>query len=404
MPTQPTIKGLKALTALLLAGLLGLVFAPQAHASEPPQGIVYNCEPAARATLPQAMAGYLRELGLDRDWIVQTERPDGTLSFTLDRADTNTLNLAQDKTYRIALERLKLPDAKGKQRVVRTVSKREILLALAHPGRALRLSGAACNVQALREHVALRQNIVAWAEELHWVWPDGGDACWNPKKWRDGTPTVPLDDALLDAFTQQAKYAIGCYTASKLTYAHGVLDYYARVLKDPAKAALVRQRLLHDGDPLVGVEPPAVWDFEKDFDPATRQQPGKLLRLVRGVPPRHFVPGDWAYLLNTDPVTYEKTGYEGSNAIYLGRGRFDDYYDDHNHSYTFDEKLDEVYQWRNGVFSRSRDAALVRPLSTEDYERLSRTPAQGGLQLDLRLEPYLFGFEGLPPLPGGAPK
>ncbi len=166
----------------------------------------------------------------------------------------------------------------------------------------------------------------------------------------------------------------------------------------------MRQRLLHDGDPLVGVEPPAVWDFEKDFGPATRLQPGKLLRLVRGVPPRHFVPGDWAYLLNTDPVTYEKTGYEGSNAIYLGRGRFDDYYDDHNHSYTFDEKLDEVYQWRNGVFSRSRDAALVRPLSAEDYERLSRTPAQGGLLLDLRLEPYLFGFEGLPPLPGGASK
>lgn len=400
MPTQPTTKGSKTLIALLLAGLLGLGLAPQARASEPPQGIVYNCEPAARATLPQAMAAYLRELGVDRDWIVQTERPDGTLSFTLDRAGTNTLNLAQDKTYRIALERLKLPDAKGKQRVVRTVSKREILLALAHPGRALRLSGAACNVQALREHVALRQNIVAWAEELHWVWPDGGDACWNPKKWRDGTPTVPLDDALLDAFTQQAKYAIGCYTASKLTYAHGVLDYYARVLKHPAKAALVRQRLLHDGDPLVGVEPPAVWDFEKEFDPATRQQPGKLLRLVRGVPPRHFVPGDWAYLLNTDPVTYEKTGYEGSNAIYLGRGRFDDYYDDHNHSYTFQEKLDEVYQWRNGVFSRSRDAALVRPLSAEDYERLSRTPAQGGLLLDVRLEPYLFGFEGLPGLPG----
>lgn len=145
---------------------------------------------------------------------------------------------------------------------------------------------------------------------MHWVRPDG-------------TPTVPLDDALLDAFTQQAKYAIGCYTASKLTYAHGVLDYYARVLEHPAKAAL-----------------------------------------VRGVPPRHFVPGDWAYLLNTDPVTYEKTGYEGSNAIYLGRGRFDDYYDDHNHSYTFEEKLDEVYQWRNGVFSRIcsglRDCPLCR--------------------------------------------
>lgn len=390
---------------LALAWLLALwaTWAVAQPAAEPsalvPEGVVFHCAPAQRAGLARAMAGYLRGLDVDRDWIVQTEWPDGALSFTLDRAGRSTLDLHQDRRYRLRSASVYLPRAQGRSRAVRTVSQREIVLALAHPGRAHHFGGPACDLQALREHVALRQHIVAWAEELHWVWPDGGPACWNPKKWLKGVPIVPLDEALLDAFVRQADYAIGCYTASKLVYAHAVLDYYARVRQDPAQAALVRQRLLHDGDPLVGVEPAAAWDFEAGFDPATRHDPGKLLRLERGAPAHHFVPGDWAYFLNTDPASYEKTGYEGSNAIYLGRGRFDDFYDDHHHAYTFAEKLDEVYQWRHGVFSRSRDAALVRPLTPADLDRLSQPPAQGGLLLDWRLVPYLFGYEALPALP-----
>ena len=109
-----------------------------------------------------------------------------------------------------------------------------------------------------------------------------------------------------------------------------------------------------------------------------------------GVPPGHFVPGDWAYFLNTDPITYEKTGYEGSNAIYLGGNRFDDFYNDHDHSYTYEEKLDEVYQWRHEVFSRSRDADKVRPLTPKQLQDLSRSPSNGGLQLDYRVSPRLF--------------
>ncbi|MFC6519280.1 hypothetical protein ACFQAT_05270 [Undibacterium arcticum] len=229
-------------------------------------------------------------------------------------------------------------------------------------------------------------------------WPPG---LLEQQKWHKGTPlaSVSVDNALLDAFLRQDRYRIGCYAASKLSYAHAVLDYYVRVKKDPAKAALVRARLMHDKEPLVGVEPAAMWDFEKDFDADERDIPGKILSIKRGVAPGNFVPGDWVYLLNTDEVTYKKTGYEGSNAVYLGRGKFGDYYNDHRHAYTYSEKVDEVYQWRHGVFSRSRDAHKIKPLSDGDVVRLSATPAEGGLLLDFRVAPYLFGYEELPALP-----
>ena len=358
-------------------------------------GLLFDCPEPQRAALPVAMASYLRELGIDRSLVVQTQYPDGTFSFRLDTAasDTDTLTLA--RRLHLQDERVGLPGSRRGTKLVRTVSRQEILLALMQHGRQTRFSGAACDFDALREHVALRQNIVAWVEELDWTWPEGQRARWNPGYWIKGVPRQPdrLDEALRDVFVHQNRYAIGCYTAAKLSFAHGILDFYRRMRKEPSKAALIRDRLLRDGNPLVEIEPAAAWDFEPDFEPANREQPGKLLGIERGVAPRNFVPGDWAYLLNTDPVSSRKTGYEGSNAIYLGRGRFADFYDDHEHGYSYREKLDEVYQWRHGVFSRSQDAALIEPLAAADYERLGATPEQGGLLLDIRLTPLLFGFQ-----------
>jgi hypothetical protein len=95
----------------------------------------------------------------------------------------------------------------------------------------------------------------------------------------------------------------------------------------------------------------------------------------------------------------KKTGYEGSNAVYLGGGKFDDYYNDHHHSYTYSEKVNEVYQWRNGVFNSHRDAAKITPITDDDIARLSETPKNGGLLLNFRVAPYFFSYENLPVLP-----
>ena len=389
----------------ILPLLLSISCCATARAATPEasSGVMFACAPAQIARLDRDMATYLRELGVSGREVVKTEPDGGTLIYTLatPEADTDTLSLKDRKEYRIGGERVHLPGKGGKYRSVSTVSRKEILLALLQHGRLTRFSGAACTLDALREHVGVRQNVVAWTRQLSWGWPDGGPARWNTRVWHSGTPLarVSLDRALLDPFLNQQQYDIGCYTASKLSYAHAVLDYYVRVRQDAGKAALVRSRLLHDGEPLVGVEPAAMWEFEEAFDAARGATPGKILRLERGVAAGNFVPGDLVYLRNTDPATSKKTGYEGSNAIYLGGGRFVDYYNDHDHSYSYREKLNEVYQWRNGVFSRRRDGHKATPLKDADFVRLGRTPEEGGLVLDYRVAPYLFGYEDLPQLP-----
>ncbi|MEX8191614.1 hypothetical protein [Comamonas guangdongensis] len=362
----------------------------------------FVCNPAQLPMLEKQMLEYLGKLDIDPALVTQSEQQDtGAVAYALATPadDTDTLDLVRRVEYKVPLESVQLPVRGGKLRKVATVSKKEILLSVLQHGRTTSFDDDACSLGALEEHIGLRQNIVAWTEVLQWTWPDGGRARWNVRYWANGVPRngVSTAAALMDAFQSQNKYAIGCYTAAKLLMAQGVVDYFQRVRPDASRELGVERRLALDGDPLVDVEPPRMWSFEKEFDPATLPRPGKLLRIAEQVAPRNFIPGDWAYFVNTDPRSSQKTGYEGSNAIYLGRGKFGDFYNDNHHAYTFDQKLDEVYQWRNGVFSRSRDFRKIQEMSAQDYERLARTPEEGGLVLDIRATPQLFGYETLPP-------
>lgn len=372
------------------------------------EGIRFSCPPTQLDNIEAAMAAYLAALDIPPALVgKQGDRMGGRLVYTLTTAkeDANTVDFKSRPELRLRDATVVLPDRQGKGRTIRTVSEKEIVLALLQHGRLTEFKGEACNLDALKEHVGIRQNTVAWAESLEWNWPNGGPARWNGKYWRDGTPRprVPVHAALNDVFLNQSRYAIGCYTATKMTMIQGALDYFYRVRQEPAKQRLVEKRLSLDHEPLLNVEPGRMWDFEKDFDPREMERPGKLLNIRYGVAPKNFVPGDWVYFLNTDPKSQKKLGYEGSSAIYLGRGKFNDYYNDNNHSYTYRQKLDEVYQWRNGVFSRSRDRAKIRPLSPADIERLGKTPGEGGLVMDLRVSHYLFGHEDLPVLVAAHP-
>jgi len=382
--------------AMLLAGLAALTvpgLAPPLRAAESVTagGIRFQCPPSLLAQAGQEMDAFLEELAIPADLLSKTSSASGTqLSYRLrtPEHDTSTLDLINRREYALASEAISLPAARG-MRVVHTVSRKEILLALLQRGRLTEMTGGSCSVAALREMIGIRQNIVAWAEHLEWIWPDGGPARWNAKYWKEGTPlpSRSLADAFLDMFLQQKRYTIGCYTATKIVFVHALLDYHRRVNPDAQKLRLLESRLLADGEPLVDVEPAGMWSFEDDFDPAGLSRPGKLLRLHADVAMRNFVPGDWVYLLNTDPVSRRKTGYEGSNAIYLGGGRFGDYYNDHQHAYAYEEKLDEVYQWRHGVFNRRRDAQKRQALSASAMARLSESPARGGLVFGFRVVP-----------------
>ncbi|MEW9897705.1 hypothetical protein ABWL39_03555 [Chitinivorax sp. PXF-14] len=369
----------------------------------PASGLRFSCPAGEVVKFGQAVDAYLLSNGISMRHIAKTiDTEHGTLSYVMrtDRQTHDTLALARHPALRVKDERLLLPGAHGTMRPIHTVSKQEILLALMQTGRLTAFDAPACSLDTLKDHVAIRQNIVAWAENLNWVWPNGGQARWNTRYWRRGTPRhdVPLHVAVNDAFINQRLYSIGCYTGAKLVMIQGVLDYYQRIKRDPEQVKRIEARLWSNQDPLTDIEPGRMWDFEADFDNKEQNRPGKLLTIQYGVPARHFVPGDWAYFLNTDAKSYQKTGYEGSNAIYLGRNRFDDFYNDHNHAYTYHEKLDEVYQWRHGVFSRSRDAAKIKPLSRQAMARLEQPPKQGGLVNDFRVYPYFFGAP-LPELP-----
>lgn len=358
-----------------------------------PGGVTFGCAPDAQAAFTQAVHGYLEQLGIQAEWVVTSRGVHGvTLTLSEPYARLSPLDFYQQPELDLRDEMVPLPKgAHGELVAVQTVSHKEIALALLHPGRS---TEAPCDLGEFKDHIGIRQNVVAWTERLYWNWPDGGPAQWNADFWSKGTPTNSTLAAFYNAFQEQDKYGIGCYTATKLAMGQGVLDYYARVKPDPVRLRQVLSRLEGDKDPLVDVEPPAMWQFESDYDATDNAKPGKLLRLQYGVQPLNFVPGDWAYLLNTDPTTYQHTGYEGSNAIYLGRGRFDDYYNDHSNAYSYRQKLNEVYQWRNGVFSRTRDGHKATPLSEKDIQRLSQPPEAGGLVVSWRAVPYFFKYTG----------
>lgn len=365
------------------------------------EGIVFRCRGADLTTLADSLTQYFKSLGVPASAYTQRmDVPNETLQFLRvdQRHGTDTLSLIHQVDADLREELIQLPRAGNTPRTVVTVSKKEILLALLQSGRTTQFNGEACTSQALQDQVGIRQNIVAWSESIEFKWPDGGAAHWNAKYWNHGNLKShrTLHAAINDAFMHPKMYTIGCYTATKLIVIQGVLDFYRRIKKDVVTTQAIEARLMLDGDPLTHIEPGAAWSFEKESTREDLSQMGKLVSLTPGVASDNFVPGDWVYFVNTDPVTYEKTGYEGSNAIYLGRGLFDDYYNDNNHNYTYKDKLLEVYQWRHKVFSRERDVAKIHPLSAAEIETLGHTPERGGLELDYRLSPYLFGFAKLP--------
>lgn len=348
------------------------------------------------AVVVDQVRDYFASKGIPASWLQVSMRP-GTQTTNLrlnpGLALQDTLGISRAPRFGVSADLVELLDPRRVARQVPTVSQKEILLALLHPGRLTRFEGTECGLQALKDDVGVRQTTVAWAQTLQFGWPNGGPATWNTKYWVKGTPVqgVDLHEALTDMLINPSDYSIGCYTAAKMVLAGAALDYYTRVKQSPVQAEKVRAALNVDGDPLVDLEPGEAWDFEPDYvEEQAKAIPGKILDVKRNVAAGNFVPGDWFYLLNPDETSREKTGYEGSNAIYLGMDRFSDYYNDHEHSFSYKQKVHEVYQWRHGVFSRTRDADKAVPLKPEDFEKLSRTPQDGGLLPAMRLVPRLF--------------
>ena len=357
-------------------------------------GLIFECGADKFTQLKSQLHTYQQELGVDPS-VYEVHESGARLRLSLKAPSSyGTLYLRWDPKYNITEERISLPSAKGLTEV-ETVSKKEILLALMHQGRETVFAGNACHIDALKEHVQIRQMIVAWSEHLHWSFPDGSAAQWNQQYWDQGNlkSGASLDKAMRDFFIQQDKCSIGCYTATKIVIIQGILDYFRRVKKDDAMADAIIKRLKSDDDVLVGIEPGAMWSFQKPISPEEQKRLGKLLKIQTRVAPMNFVPGDWVYFVNNDPKSSDVDGYEGSNSIYMGRASFDDFYNDNEHHYLYNEKIQNIYNWRNGVFSRSRHFQRMQTLSAEQLHQFGLSPEEGGFLVKNRAIPYFFGFE-----------
>jgi hypothetical protein len=360
-------------------------------------GVQFNCSKDEIANLKADMPKYIANLGIDPKLIIVKESLDGTkLGFVLNTAekDTNTINFSSRKEFGIKDDVVELPTKSGKSRKVHTVSKKEITLSLFQHGRLSEFKDEGCNIQAFKDHIGIRQNTAAWTEQLSWGFPNGKGSAWNKKYWDDSPMPKrgPLHKAINDLFMNPDRYSMGCYSASKSVMSQGLLDYYARVRPDSEKLAKIEKAMLADKAPLSDVEPGTAWDFIKSMTEEDLKVPGKILTVKKGVAKDNFIAGDWAYIKNTDDKSSEKAGYEGSNAVYLGRGNFDDYYGEMKYShYTFDEKINEVYQWRNGVFTASESSQKKKkPLTPEQFQQILEGPDDGGILSKNRIGPKVY--------------
>lgn len=383
-----------------LAGFLFCIASNMALAEvatmQQPYGVVWECPSQNLVDIKKNVDALLYKNKLNT--FVQVNKTTDKLHVYIPTqyAAGSTLYLSNNPLFHIKKERI-TKTINGRKISKNITSKKEILIALLYPGRLTKFKGdISCKADALSKTIQLRQNIVFWGTDLGWGWPDGDSAVWNKQYWNQGTPldksrkyNEAVTRSFNDLFLKQRNYKIGCYTATKAVFIQAYLDFYNHKKQSGVKD-LFFQSLLKDNEPFVGIEPQDMWYFEEDYIKDQYSSKGKILKIQKDVDSGNFIPGDWVYMRNTDKKTNQKIGYEGSNTIYLGGGVFSDYYDDYRGGYPYERKLDEVYQWRNGVFSRSHHHHLIQNLNNKERQQLTGAPKDGGIVEDYRVAPILF--------------
>jgi hypothetical protein len=94
------------------------------------------------------------------------------------------------------------------------------------------------------------------------------------------------------------------------------------------------------------------------------------------MPKKFYVPGDRVWFRNPDPISSDIAGYEGSWVIYLGNGRFSDFWKSSN-TFTLESKCMELYHWRSGAW---QDALGTWSMDESTVERLVQLTAEDETQ------------------------
>jgi hypothetical protein len=197
------------------------------------------------------------------------------------------------------------------------------------------------HVQELQAHLRIRCNIARAAEKTALAFKT--TAAERPADfWHDEPevgfllkPDVGLIDALIAA-TQPERtgrlYDFSCYRATEYVILLGIAQEAQRSaptlyasLEEKARRQCIKSGLFHEV-------------FLTEY--GTVQAP---------IPHHYYVPGDRVWFKNPDPVSSNAPGYEGSWVIYLGGGRFSNFWK-RDAPYSLHGKALEVYHWRHGAY------------------------------------------------------
>ena len=76
------------------------------------------------------------------------------------------------------------------------------------------------------------------------------------------------------------------------------------------------------------------------------------------IPKQFYVPGDRVWFRNPDEASADVVGFEGSWVVYLGKGRFTDFWRPAS-SYTLADKCLEIYFWRHAIAHHESGEAYI---------------------------------------------
>jgi hypothetical protein len=358
-------------------------------------GVVFSGRSDQIALVKAQMQQLLAQMGWTANQVLVRETPDRErIAFTLNSVpgDTNTFDLSRQRQLGIAPEAIAYVDRQGRKKTLALVSQKEILAAMLQAGRTFLFSGPNCRVDFLKEQIALRQNVVFWGMRADWVFPEdklyryNTADYWQVMKGDEWTlkPGVKASEAIADAFVGKFSYQIGCTSACRFIFAHGILDFYAAVRPNTSVITKLAQ-LLDSQRPFVDIAPTV------DRNKVVVKE-GRLMERHTDVPWNHWVPGDWGWIRNDDHKSAEELGSEGCNIVYAGGGYFVNYYPERPPK-TLDQAIKRVFGWRFGLEESELD------LPDDLMQQLRQDPRSGGMLRDVRDYPRAFGAAG-PAQPG----
>jgi len=359
-------------------------------------GLVFSGQSDQIGLVKAQMDQLLKQMGWTANQVLVRESVGGErISYTLNSApgDTNTFVLSQRPQLGIGPEIISYVNRQGEKKTLALVSQKEILATMLQAGRAFLFSGPNCRVELLKEQIALRQNVVYWGMRADWVFPEdklyryNTADYWQVMKGDEWTlkPGVKASEAIADAFVGKFSYQIGCTSACRFIFTHGIFDFYQAVQANPSVTARLGQ-LLDSQRPFIDIAPKV--DRNRIV-----VKGGRLMERHTDVPCDNWVPGDWGWIRNDDNKSAEELGSEGCNIIYAGGGYFVNYYPERPPK-TLDQAIKRVYGWRFGL----EESELELPADLMD--QLRRDPRADGMLRDVRDFPRTMS--AAPPAQPGA--